>query len=94
MQQTLINVMRASLWVLLPLAMVFAAIMFVTGISFGFTLLNLAKPWPTILWMMVLLFPLAILLTLKMTEGSAFKLAMGFCACWSFVAYYLLYATH
>lgn len=80
--------MRGSLWLLLASAVVFAAMMLATGLTFGFTLWNVRDPWPTILWIAVLAFPVLILLALKHCIASPLRLTLSFWACWSFVAFY------
>lgn len=89
MQVTYSNLMRASLWLLLLPAMLIAVGAFFTGIAFGFALWNWHNPWPTILWLGLLVLPIAILSTLKLAQGSHAILISGFLICWGFVAIYI-----
>ena len=86
--------MRGSLWLLLPIATLFAADALAVGLTFGFDLWKASDPFPTILWIAVLIFPLAIMLALKASQSSVRTLTFVFCACWAFIGLYLAIAFH
>ncbi|WP_206433305.1 hypothetical protein [Sphingomonas sp. S-NIH.Pt15_0812] len=83
-------ILRASMWLLLMPAALFAVGALYTGLFFGFALWSFSDPAPTVLWLLTLALPIVIIIALRDRDQSFTRLALSTCACWTFVAFYLL----
>jgi hypothetical protein len=85
--------LRGLLWVLLVPAAVFAFMMLVSGLTFGFALWSARDPLPTVLWLATLALPIIIVVVLNNSQRSMRELLFSAVACWGFAAWYLLSLT-
>ena len=90
MTQQLRQLLRASLWLLLLPAAIFAFMTLVTGLTFGFALWSVRDPLPTVLWFATLALPILITIALRDTAQSIWRLLFSAIACWGFTAWYLV----
>lgn len=90
MTQVCKPLLRGLLWVLLVPAGIFAFMMLVTGLTFGFALWSARDPMPTVLWFSTLALPIIIAVVLRGQQRSLRELLFSAVACWGFAAWYLL----
>jgi hypothetical protein len=80
--------LRASLWLLLFPAGLFAMMSLATGLTFGFALWSARDPLPTVLWFATLAFPFLIKVAIDMAQSTR-RLLFSALACWGCAAWYL-----
>ncbi len=87
---TVMRLMRWSLWLLLLPAIVASCVALVAGLTIGSQLWRIERPWVTVLWLLVLVLPVWIGLTLQFAGRSAWALPACWAAAWLVVAAYAL----
>lgn len=84
------KLVRASLWALLVPAVLFAGMIFVTGIAYGAALFDVEVAFVTVIWVAVWTLPFVIGYALKYTRKHPRRLVWAASWVWLVVALYVI----